>query len=134
MLRVVAIHGEPTRFYVESQSLQCCVHPEDHLFSRHRKPHLAIGGACPKCGGQLDVRFHLVDIALFNANGQCACEWFAFKLGPAVSRVPLPEQGAGKWRCSHIEAARNFALDLSLKQHDRDRHERAGRQREGVGA
>ncbi len=119
MLRVIKIEGEATRFYVESQTLQCVNAQCSKLFNRRRRPDLWIGQACPKCDvGTLDVRFHVVDLSCFNLNGECSCEYFAFSLGPKVSRLQPVDQGAGAHRCSHIEAARGFALDVSLRAHE----------------
>lgn len=129
MLWVKAIPGEPTGFWVESNSLQCikC----SRLYNKlQRKLH--VGGPCPHegCDGTLDLRFHKVDIANWNQNGECSCEYFQIKLAPVLSRLPLPDQGAGLHRCHHIRAAREFALDVSLRAHERDRYAHAGRQRE----
>lgn len=133
MLRVLKIPGEATRYHVESNTLECVLNRR-HQFSRLRKRGIYIGGPCPKegCPGTLDCRFHQVDISMYNLNGWCSCEYFAFGLEPKVSRMGPAEQGAGNHRCAHINAARDFALDVSLKAHERERYARARGQREEV--
>lgn len=84
--------------------------------------------------GTLDVRFHLCDIAANHGVGRCSCEYWEFGLAREVERM-LPSELAvalatGRKRCSHIEAARQFALDLSIQAHERDRYRLAGRQLE----
>ena len=115
-LRVVPVAGEPTRFHVESVSLACseC----NRLFSRLKCPGMADGDACPKCdNGVLRERWHMVDIAMNNCSGECSCEYFSFTLGPKVRALPADQQRLGRNRCSHIEAARNAALDITLRAH-----------------
>lgn len=146
MLRVIN-KGEPTVFCVESNSLEC-INPEcrapngerryltrrdNHWIYRKGKFILdkpRVGDGCPKCKAPLDLFFYSVDIAAFNCNGSCNCMYFTCDLGPKVSRASLEEQGAGKYRCSHIEAARDFALDVSLHSHERTRYAGARGQRE----
>lgn len=141
MLRVKAIESEPTRFHVESGTLTC-VNPQcgatynrrtrHRLVADQRQPtdYLHIGDKCPKCSGYLDVRFMLVDIAANNLNGGCSCEFFSFVQGPALAKLLPSERAMGKCRCSHIEAARQFALDVALHANEHDRYAKAGRQRE----
>lgn len=141
MLRVKAIPGEPTRFWVESGTLQCTDPQCGKSYNRrtrhrlipgqaHPTDYLHIGDACPACGSTLDVRFHVCDLAAFNNNGQCGCEFFSFVHAPALARMLPSEQGAGRCRCSHLEAARSFALDVALKAHEHDRYRGARGQRE----
>lgn len=141
MLRVKAIASEPTRFYCESGTLTC-VNPQcganynrrtrHQLVAGQRQPtdYLCIGDKCPKCGSYLDVRFLLVDIADFNGNGICACEWFQHELKKLLNKELPSEQAIGKHRCQHISAVRDFALDLSLKCHELERYKNANGQRE----
>lgn len=130
-MRVLKVDGEPTRFFVESASLQC-VRPEcNKLFSKFKRPELHVGFKCPACGlGTLDLRFHTVDIADNEGNGCCSCEYFQFTMGPRLSGMLPNERREGKCRCSHIQAARNFALDLALYVHDIEQHKDARGQRE----
>jgi hypothetical protein len=138
MLRVKAIPGERTRFWVESGTLICVQCSKTfNRRTRHRlmeggseTVYLHIGDPCPKCNGTLDVRFHVVDISEWNGNGSCGCEYFQISLAPKLSRMPLPEQGGGTMRCAHIRAARDFALDVAIKAHEFDRYRRAKGQRE----
>ena len=128
MLRVMAIAGEPTRFHVESNSLQCvkC----ERLFNRRLNPDLHVGGKCPKCSGQLDVRFHLVDIAANDMAGKCSCEFHQYRVQPELNHIPIAERAQSRHKCAHVDAARAFALDVALKLHERERHARANGQRE----
>lgn len=137
IMRVYQIHGEPTRFMCESTSLECpsC----KKLFTRleARNADLKIGSRCPACHqSDLDVRFHLVDVAAFAPVGQCTCEHFQFRLKSALSklspvdRVCLSQGEAKRLRCSHIEAARHHALDLTINQYEKGRLVNAGRQTE----
>lgn len=125
MLRVIKEDGSPTRFFVESNCLQCGNHQCVKLFNKYLKQGLHSGMKCPKCGGMLDHRWHLVDIAEFNGNGFCGCEFFAFRQQPLLTRATPAEQGMGKWRCKHIVAARDFALDVALRAHRYDNKRKA---------
>ena len=80
--------------------------------------------------GVMRERFHLVDIAEFNSNGICSCEFFECGHGPKLRGMSSVEQAMGKHRCQHIEAARSFALDVALKCHHVERYAGSGRQRE----
>jgi hypothetical protein len=70
--------------------------------------------------GTLDVRFHVVDLAMFAPVGQCSCEHFQFSLQPRLVRMSPEERTAvaEAHRCSHIKAARDFALDLVVYHHE----------------
>ena len=118
--------GEPTVYFVESNSLECLDQARrvsmgaeryPHLFSRLKHPALRVGGPCPRCQGQLDVRFHTVDIGAYSGNGCCSCEFFQMspEMQARVSRMSPAEQAMGRCRCSHIKAARDFALDVALR-------------------
>ncbi len=50
-----------------------------------------------------------VDLGKFSANGSCTCEQFTIKLAGPASRYFKTGQSA---RCKHIEAARDYELDL----------------------
>lgn len=78
------------------------------------------GDHCPRCGAALSERFHKVDISSYAYNGKCGCEAFAFGIEPTLSRLPEEEWSLGMWRCQHIDAARNFALDLALHAHAKE--------------
>lgn len=131
------IHGEPTRYHVESGSLECqgC----QRLFNRRetRFSNLRPGLPCPACGrASVEIRWHLVDIACFQTIGQCSCEHFQFtlqkeltKIAPSLLRT-LTQRTADKLRCAHIIAARSYALTLTVRQHEEQRLAGAGRQTE----
>jgi hypothetical protein len=127
MLRVRTCQNEPTRFFVESNSLSCCNPECSKTFNRHQHPGIHIGDKCPRCGGQLDLRFHTVEISEFNGTGFCSCEYFTFRLAPEL-KLLSPQQRIEKGdllRCSHIKAARDFALDLALHLHNhQDKNEK----------
>lgn len=143
MLRVKAIPGEATRYWVESNSLQCVSAACGHLLNR-RWRHVPfdatgaklpprrheVGDPCPRCGSALDLRFHVVDIASYGYSGQCSCEFFQYSCEPKVARLPKDQQGAGEFRCHHIRAARDFALDVALHAHNAERYWNAKGQRE----
>jgi len=137
-MKVVPIHREPTRYWVESSSLECprC----GRLFSRTdpRWSSLEPSTACPRCsapapGGHpggvptLKTRWHLVDIAVHWPVGQCACEAWQFTLKPRIERMSeselaaLTQQRASDLRCPHIRAARAAALDLTVRSHEEER-------------
>lgn len=148
-MKVFLISGEPTRFRVESSSLECC--KCGALFSRLEAKHgsLRVGSECPACrrsaeaqrppsgepAGTLDVRLHLVDLAEFHPVGRCTCEHYAYRLGPEAAKLTpydlegLTQQQARALRCSHIEAARQAAIDLAVGAHERQRGN-AGRREE----
>ena len=135
------VPGEPTRFYVESTALECpaCKKSISRRDTKHK--HAAIGDPCPLCQqGVLEMKFHLVDLSCYRPIGECSCEHFQFRLRVELSKLPpkalynLTQGQAAKFRCTHIEAARSLALDLTVEQHEQHRHSGAGRQQEGVGA
>ena len=141
MLRVKAIPGEPTRFWVESGTLQCTNAQCGKMYNRrtrhrlvpgqaHPTDYLHIGDPCPHCGSDLDVRFHVVDISEYSYNASCSCEFFEFSMSPKLTRMLPSERIQGKWRCSHIIAARDFALDVALHAHEHERYVGAKGQRE----
>ena len=76
----------------------------------------------------------------FRPIGACSCEHFAFRLQANLAKIPphhlytMSQGDAAKLRCTHIEAARALALDLTVEQHERGRHAAARGQREGQGA
>ena len=79
----------------------------------------------PPCQGVVEEQWHLVDIAGWDRNGGCGCEYFEMCLEPLLSRMAPNERAAGPHRCRHIHAARDFALDLSLASHEHLREARA---------
>jgi len=162
ILTVKPIKGEPTCFLVESYTLRCisCSRllrrfPANMVwFSEKQKALLGFAGVwtkvettleklkqnrantagdqCPKCGGVLEMRFHKVDIAGYNCNGECGCEYFAVTLQKQLRQAPKSEWNLGLHRCSHIEAARDFAIDVVVTSHEyhRLRVNGNGKQRE----
>jgi hypothetical protein len=127
MLRVIKEDGSPTRFFVESNCLQCGNPQCGKLFNKYLKQGLHAGMKCPKCKtGMMDHRFHLVDLAFYNNHGKCSCEYFMYDREPKVSRETPVEQSMGKWRCQHIDAARDFALDVALRAHERENQKKGG--------
>jgi len=148
ILTVKPVPGEPTCFMVESYTLQCqnCNRlvrrfPVNMVwFSEKQKMLLKFvgvwikieavleklkqnranvsGDQCPKCGGVLEMRLHKVDIARFNCNGECGCEYFTTTLQKELRKLKPAEQALGLHRCSHIEAARDFAIDVAIAGHE----------------
>ena len=116
--KVVPIDREPTCYWVESDTLRCnrCNSRFDRTIPKNSSlgPH----NHCPKCQtGQLVLRWHRVDIAALDCNGECGCERFEHSLGPLARGVTIELRQAGKYRCKHIDAAREIALDISLRYH-----------------
>jgi len=68
--------------------------------------------------------------------GRCTCEHYSFTLAPKIRKLPpgglaeLTQVQARNLRCSHIEAARTAAIDLTIYAHERERLAGAGRQTE----
>jgi hypothetical protein len=150
-LRVQLVPGHVTVYHVEGESRRCqkC----GHLWKRDKRE---VGGTCgwtglvdgqekpagraasgrraqagnPPCAGVVDVHWHTVDIAAFNLNGACSCEYFERVLAKDLRRTSSADQGAGLKRCKHIHAARDFDLDVRLRCHETARYAAAGRQRE----
>lgn len=131
-LRVFPVPGEPTVYHVESSSAQCssCSRvykrwkwafcPDTGGHRRVPRKGVTIEGPCPYrfgCDGKLQLRFHKVDIAAYNGNGQCGCETFEFSFGPALSKVRPSLWLESGLRCRHIQAARQYALDLTILNH-----------------
>lgn len=56
---------------------------------------------------------HLVDIAAHNGQGECDCIRFTTVCGPRIKKTgTLPPS----FRCRHIRAARELALNLTIQQ------------------
>ncbi len=158
LLRVVKMPGEATRYKCESGSLECVnkacgrtsaegfFHPRLFNLRMEKNAQLKVGGLCPKCGvGILDLRFHLIDVAVFAPVGKCDCEWFDIAPRPYLGNMSarkylerlsrsgiqtLSQAMVMKLRCVHIQVVRDFCLDVSILAHERDRYAGAGRQRE----
>lgn len=79
------------------------------------------GEQCPKCGAALDNRWHKVDIARNDLNGECGCEHFQFTLRKELRKVSKEDRAMGLCRCAHIEAARDFAIDVAVATHEQYR-------------
>lgn len=128
-MKVQQIQGEPTRYHVQSTSLSCAC---GKRYSREQQVKLRLlpQGKCPACNGVLDWHWHLVDLADFRPIGRCSCEHFAYRLQANIAKLPphhlaKMEQGeAAKLRCSHLNAARAFALDLTIEQHEQEQLKR----------
>jgi hypothetical protein len=143
-MKVEQIPGEPTRYYVESSSLECDRCKKTQSRRETNKRHLDEGDACPTCRqGVLKTRWHLVDLAAYRPIGQCSCEHFSYRLQANLSKISPSElykmtQGeAARLRCTHIEAARALALDLTVNQHVKHEErlgKNPGRYGNGVGA
>jgi hypothetical protein len=143
-MKVTQVPGEPTRYYVESSSLECGRCKKTQSRRETGKKMLAAGDGCPACKqGVLQDRWHLVDLACFRPIGQCSCEHFAFRLQANLAKIPpsqlykLTQNEAARLRCSHIEAARALALDLTLNQHVKTQErlgKAPGHHAHGVGA
>lgn len=130
-MKVQQVAGEPTRFLVESATLECAKCGRHFNRRETRYKLLQEDGDCPSpgCAAEeaLRMRWHLVDVACFQPIGQCSCEHFSFtlareveKLSPAaLSRLTHNEQE--RLRCTHIAAARQHALTLTIRQHEQQR-------------
>lgn len=79
------------------------------------------GDPCPRCGGALEARWHKVDIARCDLNGECGCEHFQMTLFKELKRLTKAQRALGPFRCAHIEAAREFALDVAVAGHEKQR-------------
>lgn len=124
-MKVKPIDREPTRFFVEGKTLVCSNANLDRqigcqfIAKSSAKNPLSAGDPCPKCGnldGVLVPRTHLVDIAAYNGNGKCACEFFDFRLRPKVEAMNRAQRQEVRLRCGHIFAARDHALDALLAE------------------
>jgi hypothetical protein len=117
MLKVKAIPGEPSRFRVEGNSFRCSECPA--RFLKRENSMMREGMACPKCHkGFIEERYHLVDIASYNTNGACSCEWFHYELAPKVKKMSKGQRLTNPLRCAHISIARSFCLDVLLELHN----------------
>lgn len=63
--------------------------------------------------GSNGIRY-LVDLASWSGNGQCGCPHFEYRLEP---KLRLGAEPGREMRCKHLAAARDYALDLTLRQH-----------------
>lgn len=130
-MTVAQIQGEPTRFHVESGTLYCakCKRQFNRRETRYRL--LDEGDDCPhpECQAEeaLRRRYHLVDVAAYHPVGQCACEHFSMRLVKEVEKLSpaalhrLTQGQQEDLRCTHIKAARQYALTLTIAQHERER-------------
>lgn len=125
-MTVSQVPGETTRFYVESTSLEC---QDCHkLYTRQDMRNKELTD-CTRCGGPLGIRFHLVDISCWDPIGECSCEHFQYRLKKEVEKISpiklrqLSQSEAHRLRCTHIEAARTYAIDLSIRQHQREQNQ-----------
>ena len=114
-LRVVPVAGEPTRFHCESESLLCAQCGHTIKWTEHTG--VAVGDACPKCAGELCEHWYLVDIADLDRHGQCECPRFQFYCAPKVRELAVEERCRGRYRCKHLIACRDVALDVTLRAH-----------------
>lgn len=127
---------EPTIYLVESKSVQCSVchrvRPKwkkmkyDHATGYHvliRLPKNQPGCRCPYrggCTGTLKQRVpHRVDITMYGGHGGCGCEQFEHWLGPELSKTHPSTWLLGRFRCCHIEQARPYSLDVTVRNHVR---------------
>jgi len=136
-VRIFPIEGEPTRFRVESTSLECPACAK--LFPRlqPKNKDLRIGDQCPACGhGKLDARFHLTDIAVCYPVGRCECESWKYNLLKRIKLVPKERLGElthtqiHGLRCSHLETAWTEYALRSVVAHEAERMAGAGHQTE----
>ena len=113
--------GESTRFDVSSNRWGCtnC----ESRFLKLENPFMGEGMKCPDCKvGDIEERYHLVDLASHDLNGACSCEWFAFSIAPKVRLMQKGERLFRPKRCAHIDYARSFALNVLLKLHILEEH------------
>ena len=97
---------------------------------REFDPRYVPGAQCPKCGAVLAERWHRVDTAACELNGHCSCEWFQFVAAKELRKLLPHERAMGDWRCSHIDAARNFDYDIRLRVGEQYRLRHARGQKE----
>jgi hypothetical protein len=76
------------------------------------------------------VNWYLVDLGEYNGNGSCGCQHFEFRLKPTLERNHEIDWTRTPMRCRHIEAARQFALDVILKSYGRQQMVNANGQKE----
>lgn len=58
-------------------------------------------------------KFHLIDLELWDGNGECMCENFQFRIRPQLARGEAP----GNWsQCSHIRALATFLMREVVKR------------------
>lgn len=137
-MKVSQIQGEPTRFHVESATLECAKCGKQFNRRETRYSRLPIDGDCPKCMAEesLRERHHLVDLACYHPVGQCSCEHFSMRLIKEVEKLSpigltrLTHNQQESLRCTHIAAARQYALNLTVGQYERERLK--GRQEVGA--
>ena len=121
MLRVKHIPGENVRVYVEGNSFRCTECPARFLKREHSM--MKEGMECPKCHkGKIDERWHIVDVSSYDLNGACSCEFFSFDIAPKVKKMSRAQRLTYPKRCSHIEIARSFVLDVTLSLHVWEQH------------
>ena len=121
-IRVIKDQDCPTRYFVESSSLECvkC----RHVVSRSKA---TAADPCAKCGGKLDVIFRHVDMADLQPVGKCDCPDFDYHKRSKLERMRERERRGlcfeeqDRWRCQHIRAARNFALNETVAAHEAER-------------
>lgn len=136
-MRIFPIEGEPTRFRVESTSLECPACAK--LFPRlqPKNKDLRIGDQCPACGhGKLDARFHLTDVAVCKPIGRCECESWRYNLLKWIKEIPPDKLGSlthtqiHRLRCSHLETSWTEFGIRQCDKHEAERMAGAGHQTE----
>lgn len=119
-MNATLLPGSATLFSVEGETL-CCDQPGCNHTTRpglRRKP----GAICPSCGrGNLKWREYQVDVAAFDAVGQCGCEQWEIRLGPKIRAMTSGERNhhtmIEQYRCKHVKAARAaYAIPSNLTQ------------------
>lgn len=133
ILTVYPLQGSPTLYIVESSTAVCSVCSRPYKRWRYGYDlqtgthkiipikNRRIGSRCPYrggCSGRLDLGWHHVDIATYEGHGGCSCEKFRF-LEYELRKTPPRTWINGAYRCQHIDAARQFALDIGVIQHIR---------------
>lgn len=131
-MRIFPIENEPTRFRVESTSLEClaCAKLFPRLQPKNRD--LRIGDICPVCGqDKIDTRWHLTDIAVCWPVGRCECESWKYNLLKKIKVIPADKLGSlthtqiHGLRCSHLETAWTEYALRECANHEAERMTRA---------
>lgn len=65
--------------------------------------------------------FYKVDLTHYRLNGECDCPHFRMRLEGKLKEQPRTEWSRGLWRCKHIDASREYALNITLREYMKER-------------
>ena len=84
-------------------------------------PRNVAGGMCRRCGGLLESREHLVDLAGMDMAGICSCEYWQIVVRKKLEPLKPHERMCFEETCQHVMDCQRFAYQLALRLHEAER-------------